>query len=107
MDRLLGMLIQDYLAGEMPLERLQSRLIDITWGEVDDASPETLALAAAIDSVTAEFTSSHISEVALKNRIRELAGLNSLIVTTGEASAAASPRWGSESPTQRRKVALG
>jgi hypothetical protein len=108
MDRLLIMFVQDFLAGDLPLERLQRLLIDITWDKSDQASPETLALAKKLDLYIAEFTGGHISEIDLKNLSREAAGLNSYVVSAGEPSSEqVSPKWHSAVQTDRRIVAFG
>ena len=108
MNRLLTMFAQDYLAGKLPLERLQGLLVEIIWGEAGEVSQETLDLANEIDSRIAEFTSEHISEDELKGLIREAAGLNPFVVTAGpQALKAQAARWCSASRTQRQTLAFG
>jgi hypothetical protein len=107
MDKLLIMFVQDFLAGDRPLERLQRLLIDITWDKRDQVSPETLALAQKLDLYIAEFTGGHISEDELKNLSREAAGLNSYVLNAGASSSEqASPKWGSAARTDKRIVAF-
>ena len=101
-DRLLIMVVQDYLAGETSLERLQHLLIEITWERAGEASEYSLGLAQYIDLRIAEFTSGHISERVLKDLVREAAGLNSLVATAGTPPSSV---WSSAAET--RKEAFG
>ena len=105
MDTLLIQMIQDFLAGDLPLDGLQRLLIDLTWGRTDQVSPRTLNLAKNIELYIAEFTSRHISEEELRRLIRHAAGLTAVVVTVGDLPSE-SAFWQSSASSTRRKVEL-
>lgn len=104
MDRLLPMLVQDYLAGERELEDVQRLIIDITWDMAGEVAPETLALAKELDLHIAEYTGGHILENDLKRLFRDALGLASFVITSDGSQPAL--EWRSAAPTQRRTLAF-
>jgi hypothetical protein len=72
MDTLLKMLVQDYLAGNKPLGRLQSHLVDLTWDMRGQISPECLRLTDGLNLLIDEFTGGYLSESQLRAGIQEL-----------------------------------
>lgn len=108
MNRLLIMVVQDYLAGDASLDRLQQLLIDFIWDKRAEITADTLELARNLDLSIAEFTNGDISVDQLKTLLRELAGLNSYVLNAvGVSSAQASPQWRSAAQTEKRKVVFG
>jgi len=105
MDYLLIFCVEDYLAGELPLERLQRLVIDMVWGD-QEIAPATLDLAKQIQLCIAEFTGKHINEAALKKEIREAAGIKPFVVRVSASSRRPSARWASGAKTQIRTVAF-
>ena len=102
------MIVQDYLAGDRSLDRVQQLLIDFIWDKRDQISAETLELAKKLDLYIAEFTSGDISGDELKTLCREAAGLNSYVLNAvGSSSLQASPQWRSAAQTERRTAAFG
>lgn len=99
MDRLLRMFIQDYLAGRRDLADVQSRVIEITWDLVDEVGQHALDLARDADLHIAEYTGGHISEGVLKSLLREVAGLTSVVITSGDSQPVA--KWRSQAQTQQ------
>ena len=105
MDYLLILCVEDYLSGELPLERLQRVVIDMVWGD-QKIAPVTLDLAKQIQLCIAEFTGKHINEAALKKEIRGVAGIKPFVVRVSAASSRrSSSRWASGAKTQIQTVA--
>ena len=105
------MIARDYLAGEMPLDRLQGVIMDLTW----DAAPgeveaDTVKLAKRLDLLIAEHTGGYMSEEKLKAKILEAIDHDpTYVLSAGEHALQArmGPQWRSSAQTQRRKVAFG
>lgn len=105
MDYLLILCVEDYLAGDLPLERLQRLVIDMVWGD-QKIAPATLDLAKQIQLCVSEFTGKHINEAALKKEIRAVAGIKPFVVRVSASSRRSSARWASGAKTQIQKVAF-
>jgi hypothetical protein len=109
MDRRLMMIARDYLAGEVPLDRLQAVTMDLTWDAPEGVEAETVKLAQLLDLRIAEYTGGHISEAVLKALVLDALGPNpTYVLSAGEhAARAMAGQWRSSARTQRQKLAFG
>lgn len=109
MNALLVMMLRDYVSGEMPFERMQDVILDITW-DGKDVDPDAKELADEVDLRIAEFTGGHITEEELKALIREAISPLTVFTLSGEEHAAqarlALQGSRSSAPTQRRSTAF-
>lgn len=107
MDKMLTVVVQDYLVGDDSLDRLQRLLIDLIWDRRDEIPQDVFELAKQLELSIAEFTSGDISVDQLKMQLRQAVGLSSYVLNAGQTlSGAASPQWRSSAQTERVRRAV-